>query len=138
MKFFKKQNKQKQLDISFNEEDISLLAVICMTCRPLVTKHGFITRTYAYYVPEEEEYLGVAQYLFKKNGVETEVHFSRIINSWGQNVLRLDYNRSKNCDRDSAFFEQVRLKKKELFYAATKDEESRLKQAVNLLNARVK
>ena len=135
-KFLKNRSNQ---DTPFDESDIALLAFMCMACKPLVIKRKIMARSYAYYIPDGEEYLYVAQDLFKKNGIQPKVYFSYIVNVSGQYVLRVDYRRSKNCERDSEFFEKIKAKKREMFYGDMKDEEMRLAQmAQQLVNQCIK
>ena len=96
-------------------EDIVLLAAMCKLCRPKIVKGRFITREYAYFVPEDK-CIDIAKDLFAKNGIDMQIYFSYILGGAGRNVLRMNYKDSKNYNRDRDIFEKIRDKRIELFY----------------------
>ena len=127
-KFLKNIKKTKDQELVINAEDVAVLAYMCRVCAPCVVKRGLIPRRFAYYIPTEESDLQLAKDLFKKNGINMRVHFSHMASSKGQNALRMNYRYSKNYERDRDFFEQIKQKKRELFYNSVHEEEEHLLQ----------
>lgn len=129
-RLFKKQTKSDSQEPIFNDEDIAVLAYMCLVCVPCVVKHGFIPRRFAYYIPADKNNLDIAKDLFKKNGINVHVHFSYMASSKGQNALRMNYRSSKNYEQDRIFFKEIRQKKRELFYSSVHEEEELISQKI--------
>ena len=104
-------------------EDIALLAYICQTCEPYIVKQNFFFNHYAYYVPQSEWHLDIAKDIFKQNNIKMQVHYSYILGGSGRNVLRMNYNRSKNFSKDMEFFNKIRDKRIDFFMNKISDEE---------------
>lgn len=80
-----------------SKEDIGILAMMCRFSEPVVKTGGiFIKQTYAYYVPRDEKDFDLVIKTFAKYGIKMEVHYSRIVNTLGENVLRTNYALYKN------------------------------------------
>lgn len=99
LKFLKVWNKVANV-CSLSESDIDLLAFMCRLCEPKITKDGFLTRHYAYYVPQDEEDLEIAKDIFAANGIPVREHLSGILYGMAkQKVLRVDYGDVANKDK---------------------------------------
>ena len=117
-------------------QDIALLAFMCKLCKPQIVKPWLkiFFQRYAYYVPRNNDDLDLAKHLFERNGVNVSVYFSHIMGGAGQNVLRLNYGKSKNYEHDKDFFEKIREKRLADFYHKITDaEKERLRSQYDLL-----
>ncbi len=97
-KFLKSRNNCSEV-ASVSDADIETLAVMCRHCEPKFSKKGFITRNYAYYVPQYEEDLEMAKNIFVKNGIPAKEYMSNIMGSRKEKVLRIDYRDVKSEDK---------------------------------------
>lgn len=131
LKFLKtKYSEQKSQPIVVNtasvEEDIDLLATMCLFCAPYVKKKGVCNKMYSYFIPQEEGFLELAEALFMKNGIKMERHRTKILDYMGNEALRVkvDYTNSKQI----AFINEVRQKYQDLFWESEAQEKERLKR----------
>lgn len=80
-----------------SQEDVEMLALMCIRCIPILKQRKFIfSKYYSYYVPASEKGLSVVKSMFEKNGIQMQVHYSRILSDAGQNVLRTNLAQYKN------------------------------------------
>ena len=117
MKFFKfLKNKNNGIEVgSMSDADIESLAIMCYVCKPKVSKKGFITRYYAYYITESRDDLEIAKEVFIRNGIPVQEHMSNIMSLYKQEVLRVDYEDIKNQDKLKQVMEKIDAKRAALY-----------------------
>lgn len=120
------------------EEDVALLAMMCRMCRPVKVKKYLLTHVYAYYVPQSESDIDVAQEIFERNGIRMDVHFSHIIDNVGQNVLRADYMLCADKNKLLQELKKIEQKYYSLYASNKKDEKVKLLQQISDLKTKQK
>jgi len=128
----------EQLDTRLRDEDIAILAFMCVFCKKDVIKKGLFPVHYAYYIPDQEQDLDVAKMLFEQNGINVRAHYSHIRLGRGQYALRMRYWCNKDYDKERNFFNDIIEKRKNLFCNNSKEEEAMLNQKVAVLREKVK
>lgn len=108
------------------EKDVALLAVMCRMCRPVTVRKYILAHIYAYYIPQLESDIYIAQKIFEKNGIRMDVHFSHIIDNVGQNVLRTDYGLCADKDKLLHGMKRIEQKFYSLYTPEAKEEKIKL------------
>ena len=107
-----------------SEEDVALLAHMCSVCYPHVRKKGLFlfSPDYAYYVPNDKSDLDLAKEIFSKNGINMELHWSRLRSDFGENVLRIEYGLRVNNDYVENTMVKIAHKHRDLYNMYSKRE----------------
>lgn len=115
-------------------DDVALLAAMCRECAPVVIRRKALhTFVYAYYIPQDESYIEIAQDLFAKHGVTMEKHFSHIIDYEGQNVLRTNYMFCTDNNLLVKNMQNIREKYVSLYMPWSKEEKLKIMRKVEEL-----
>ena len=111
------------------EEDVALLGVMCRMCSPVVIrKHIFfhIFDLYAYYVPQLESDIDIAKDIFARNGINMKIHYSHILGSEAQNVLRINYAFCSDNNKLVNEMSKIEQKYISLYTPGAKEEKAKL------------
>lgn len=109
------------------DEDVALLAIMCKMCSPVVTKrHIFIhvLDLYAYYAPQSESDINIAKDIFARNGIQMDVHDSRIFGDERQPVLRINYAMCTNKNKLVQEMTRIEQKYYSLYTAEARSEKA--------------
>lgn len=81
------------------QEDIDMLASMCMMCVPVVKQRKFIfSKYYSYFVTSPETEINIAKSIFEKSGIHMHVHYSGIVSGEEREVLRTDFEKYESRD----------------------------------------
>ena len=122
-KFIKTVPETVSRNVTFSEDDIGVLAYMCLTCKPLYIAGLFGKNVYSYYIPYDKSNIDLAQSLFAKNGIKTEKHMTTMISSNGIPALRVQINPQYETDDVYRFMNAVNEK----FWYRTRKEHLYLK-----------
>ena len=114
--------------IPLTEQDVELLALLCVYCRAKIVKNGLIKTCYSYYVPQNNKDIDVIRQIFVKNGIDMKKHFSHILDKSGQDVLRMDYTFNPNKDAIKREIKRIERKHFELYSFSTREEKAKILQ----------
>ncbi len=132
LNFFRRNSEDVRLN-PMSEQDIGLLALMCMRCQSVVVKEGlFQTVHYVYYVAYEEENIFVAQQIFKRNGINMVVHDSTI-SGYEQKVLRINSNDVPDKNTFKKDRQRIRQKYQDLYINGNKAQRQILETQLALM-----
>lgn len=120
-----------------SDSDICLLATMCRLSKARVQKTAspFV---YAYYVPNDEKYMGLAKSIFAKSNITMRTHFSRIVSMEGMDVLRTNYLRYNNPTVLEDNMLKIRQKHLGLFQTGSSQERREYSKQIEQLLAKTK
>jgi len=102
--------------VAFRQEDIVLLANMCMTCEPVVFVGKFIKKHfYSYYIPANENDIAFIKEVFARNGIETQIHTTKLLNPWGNESLRVKLDNTSKENKTVMFMRSIKAKQRELW-----------------------
>lgn len=125
------------------DRDVSLLAMMCMVCDPVVTIKSFfgiVKERYAYYIPNSDTELEIAKGLFSNHGIQMHVHSSRYMSGGGteQKILRAKYGILTDSDKIYRFARRIELRRLDLFKTEAIDERKILNKQIEKLKEQYK
>lgn len=111
MKFLKNvKNENMQTNLNVSDDDLNFLAVMSDSCLPCVRAGLFSRKTFSYYISEDDDNIDIANSIFTKYGLVTEICFYKKY----MMCLRIYHNDKAQTKTIIDFMQSIRQRKHEL------------------------